>query len=442
MYGAVTSDVQPGISCSNSCTSQTAPFSSPTVTLHAVPKTGNFVFTGWSSSDPGFNCPGLVDCTVTMDQSRMVTAGFEIAKNVKLTPASGTGAGAVTSDNGAMNFAVPGCTPGTSGTCDQLFAQNSNVTLTATPDANSVFTGWSSTGTPGTTQVVCPGTGTCTFNMGTQQKQVTATFMAAFPLAVSPAGSGDGSVTSNPAGIDCGLTCSKNFQSGSNVILTATAGANSSFTGWSGEGCSGTGTCGVAMTQARNVTATFTLVQRPLSVTVIGNGSVNDNPGPINCAGPQPDSGNCNTTYEHGTDVDLIPTAAANWTFTGWTGDCTGTLDCFVSMTASRSVTATFERIHQTVTTHLAGSGTGVVTSSPDSGINCPTDCAEGFNQGDSESLLQQADPGSIFTGLERRLHRHGRVQPDDRRREERHGDVRVDPPPHRGHHGAPARAR
>ena len=76
-------------------------------------------------------------------------------------------------------------------------------------------------------------------------------------LTVSKAGLGSGTVTSDPAGIACGSTCSASFDVGTSVTLTAAALAGSSFAGWSGEGCSGTGTCTVAVDQARHVTGTF-----------------------------------------------------------------------------------------------------------------------------------------------------------------------------------------
>ena len=68
---------------------------------------------------------------------------------------------------------------------------------------------------------------------------------------------GNGTVTSTPANINCGTTCTATIASRTTVTLTATAGAGSTFSGWSGD-CTGTSTCTVSMTQARNVTATFT----------------------------------------------------------------------------------------------------------------------------------------------------------------------------------------
>jgi hypothetical protein len=77
-------------------------------------------------------------------------------------------------------------------------------------------------------------------------------------LSVTKNGTGTGGVTSIPGGVDCGGSCSAQFASGTFVTLTASAAVGSVFVGWSGEGCSGTGTCAVTMIQARNVSATFT----------------------------------------------------------------------------------------------------------------------------------------------------------------------------------------
>jgi len=70
-------------------------------------------------------------------------------------------------------------------------------------------------------------------------------------LVVTRAGSGSGSVTSVPAGIDCGATCTAAFQEESTVSLTPQAAAGSSFAGWSGA-CSGTGACTVTVGEAQS----------------------------------------------------------------------------------------------------------------------------------------------------------------------------------------------
>jgi uncharacterized repeat protein (TIGR02543 family) len=62
-------------------------------------------------------------------------------------------------------------------------------------------------------------------------------------------------VTSNPAGINCGSDCSETYNCNTSVTLTATAATGSTFTGWSGAGC--TGTCTVTMDADKSVTANF-----------------------------------------------------------------------------------------------------------------------------------------------------------------------------------------
>jgi hypothetical protein len=74
-------------------------------------------------------------------------------------------------------------------------------------------------------------------------------------VLMRPAG---GKVTSSPAGIDCGATCSASYVENTSVTLTAVADPGSRFDGWTGEGCTGTGTCTVPMSQARSVKAAFT----------------------------------------------------------------------------------------------------------------------------------------------------------------------------------------
>jgi hypothetical protein len=82
-------------------------------------------------------------------------------------------------------------------------------------------------------------------------------------LSVNRTGTGTGTVSSVPAGIDCGATCSADFPNGTVVDLTPQATIGSVFAGWSGD-CSGSGACSVSMIQARNVTATFDVLDGSL----------------------------------------------------------------------------------------------------------------------------------------------------------------------------------
>src|SRR5207253_7449518 len=84
------------------------------------------------------------------------------------------------------------------------------------------------------------------------------TFQPARTLTVNKAGTGSGTVTASPPGIDCGATCSASYNSGTRVFLTPTPDGGSTFTGWSGcDAVSGT-SCTVTMSAARSVTASFT----------------------------------------------------------------------------------------------------------------------------------------------------------------------------------------
>ena len=76
-------------------------------------------------------------------------------------------------------------------------------------------------------------------------------------LTVARAGSGSGVIASSPAGIDCGPICSHDYAPGAVVTLTATPAGGSVFAGWSGAGCSGTGTCQVTLSSDTSVTASF-----------------------------------------------------------------------------------------------------------------------------------------------------------------------------------------
>jgi len=80
-----------------------------------------------------------------------------------------------------------------------------------------------------------------------------------YTLTINKGGAGEGTVTSSPAGINCGSDCSESYNTGTAVTLTALPSTSSTFAGWSNAGCTGTGTCIVTMDAAKTVTASFTL---------------------------------------------------------------------------------------------------------------------------------------------------------------------------------------
>ncbi len=98
-------------------------------------------------------------------------------------------------------------------------------------------------------------------------------------LSLTTDGSGAGSVTSVPAGINCGATCGAYFAIGSTATLTATAASGSVHTGWSGGGTGTSSTCVVTLNAATSVTATFNVLSvnpcPALGVRLLGNRRAN-----------------------------------------------------------------------------------------------------------------------------------------------------------------------
>ena len=91
-----------------------------------------------------------------------------------------------------------------------------------------------------------------------------------FTLSISKAGTGIGTITSSPVGINCGTDCSESYTSGTTVTLTATPQSGSTFAGWSNACTNSSGTCQVILTAAKGVTATFSANASPPDAPTIG----------------------------------------------------------------------------------------------------------------------------------------------------------------------------
>jgi hypothetical protein len=222
-----------------------------------------------------------------------------------------------------------------------------------------------------------------------------------FVLTVTKAGTGSGTATSTPAGIDCDPTCSAKYEQGTEVTLEAKADAGSTFSGWSGAGCSGTASCKVTMTEAKSVTAEFTKeetgpVFHKLTVSVTGSGSISADTGTISgctsAGGPT-----CEGEYEQGAQVTLTETPGEGSLFAGWQ-----TLQCDESTASTCEVTigsgdegvaASFIAAQPL---SVAIQGPGTVTSSPGL-ISCAPFCEDSFPQGTKVTLTATPAPGAIF---------------------------------------------
>jgi len=336
--GAVTS-VPSGINC-GAAKNCSASFSSGTqITLTAAPAGGS-TFAGW-----GRDCAGTGTCSVKMSTALVVTATFVSAQSTANSKSltviiGGEGSGGVTSSPSGINCPVSG-----NGACvsaSASYAAGTQVALSAFAASSSAFAGWTGGG--------CSGAGACVVTM-TSSQVVTATFN---PIILAVSVTGMGIVDSSPSGINCGgngQACSANYAFGSQVVLTtAPFGGGNVFEGWSGGGCSGNGSCMVTMNGAQSLSAVFAPgAYHSLTITPSGiGGTVTSNSSGINCY--QSASGyntfaaygNCVGSYPPGSQVTLSASADNYAAFAGWSGACTGTAPCTITMNADQTVGANF----------------------------------------------------------------------------------------------------
>ncbi len=133
-------------------------------------------------------------------------------------------------------------------TCSRLANPDTVLTLAATPDPGASFHGWTGACTGAASSPTCDVT-----VLGA--KTVSAVFT--YPVHVAMQGSGAGTLSSTPAGIDCGTTCTASFPVDSTVDLTAVADSASAFVGWGGGCAGGSPGCQVTVSQPIEVVATF-----------------------------------------------------------------------------------------------------------------------------------------------------------------------------------------
>jgi List-Bact-rpt repeat protein len=167
-----------------------------------------------------------------------------------------------------------------------------------------------------------------------------------FNVVASKTGTGTGLVSSTPAGIDCGTTCSYTYLAGTVVTVATTPSSGSTFRGWSGGGCSGTAACTLTGNGSVTVTATFDTSPTPtptsptytLAVTTKGPGTISSSSGGISCGSV------CSAAYASGAVVTLTATPGKGARFGGWFGGgCSGTGTCTVTLDHAVSVTAAFK---------------------------------------------------------------------------------------------------
>ena len=311
------------------------------------------------------------------------------------------GEGSVTSNQGGLICGA--------GLCDGDYAQGTTVTLTPNPDNGWTFNGWTGGG--------CSGAGNCQVTLSSVT-QVIAIFTpsgtATAPVTISKNGAGSGTVTSDPAGLTCGSTCTANFATGATVTLTANAASGSAFDGWNGGGCNGgSTTCTVTVTQATTVTATFSVAQTnssdPALLTPTPGGMLpgatatfvwtpNTTPvlewwlhvGTTQGAFNLRDTGSLGTSLT--TTLNNLPTNGNPVWVRLWYRQAGGWSSTDVQYTAFSTATTV------PVTISKNGAGSGTVTSDP-AGLTCGNTCTANFATGATVTLTANAASGSAFDG-------------------------------------------
>ena len=164
-----------------------------------------------------------------------------------LTVSKDSGLGKVNSSPGGI-LCVASCTSATA-----IFKGGDEVTVKETPAKHFHFVEWLGD---------CAGAGPCELLMD-EDHGVEALFAEdpKHTLTLTKVGDGQGLVKSYPSGVLCSYTCSMTaaeFYDGAAVVLEVPkVGKGSTFEGWYGGGCSGTGTCTVTVTEATSVVAEF-----------------------------------------------------------------------------------------------------------------------------------------------------------------------------------------
>ena len=267
-------------------------------------------------------------------------------------------------------------TPDTCTTCaagEYRYARGTAVTVVPVAQQGATFTTWGG---------ACAGTNACSLKLDADRSLVAVFERNSAAVGIQLAGDGQGAVTSDPAGIDCGGLCTAQFPLGSTVTLTAVSRPGSTFAGWSG-GCSGTGTCLVSIDQARSVSALFSRVTASVTAAHAGPGTVLSNPAGLAASG-YPD---CRPEF-----VRAFETLAGVATRAGVEGarfvvhtplmqlDKAGIIRLGVSLGVDYALTHS------------------CYDPSP-AGLACGASCTAFFDQGTTVVLVASPAAGSIFTG-------------------------------------------
>ena len=257
------------------------------------------------------------------------------------------------------------------GDCEEEYEAGEEVTLTATPDEGSEFSGWSGCDSEPE--------GNCLVSMS-MAKEVTATFEPEEEVDPDPVLSvaieeGQGTVESSPAGVLCSPLCSASFPEGTEVTLTASPEAGYLFKSWKGcdKGSVEGRRCTVTLSslgELREVGAKF-VASYDVTLQNNGGGKVYSKPGGALCL---PSCTAATASFKEGKPVEVLTKPDKHFHLVEFGGDCSGTT-C-EGLEANSTVSASFaEDAKATLELGKEGGGQGLLKSKP-AGLNCTYTCS------------------------------------------------------------------
>ena len=209
-------------------------------------------------------------CTMYLDTSNPPTTAQSTYSVTTPVTLHAQAKGCTSHANSAVGSAAYTISGGTTYTLSTATAGTGTGTVSCSPSGSGISSGTAyscavthGTGSTLTSVAGCGGSGTTTYTgtMPTSNCTVTATFaLNTYTLTVSTAGTGSGSVS----GTNC-ASGTKNY--GTSVTCTETPAGGSTFAGWSGGTCSGTGSCSFTLSSNATVTATFNTSSSTLTIT-------------------------------------------------------------------------------------------------------------------------------------------------------------------------------
>ena len=157
-------------------------------------------------------------------------------------------------------------------------------------------------------------------------------------------------IQSNPVeGGTFSPTSPQDYEPGSAAIISATPSAEYVFDGWTGSVTTSDQSFSMTMDANKSLTANFIKKQYPLTITTQGEGTVSEN---VIKAGVA-------TDYTSGSIIELTANPSAEWLFSEWKGDLTGTENPKqITIDKPKTVTAVFVKKQYTLTITIDGPGT------------------------------------------------------------------------------------